>query len=274
MRDLRIAAVVCQAPVGQIRRNLDELVGWVKLAGKKGVQLICFPELNLSGYCTRSDQTIPAISLDNPIVSEIIDLAVSERIVILTGLVETGGSGCNYASHLVVSPDGSTGIYRKLHLAPPEQKIFTPGKEIPVFRAAGVTFGIQLCYDAHFPELSTRMTELGAEVIFFPHASPRGNPEEKHNSWMRHLQARAFDNSVFVVACNQAGDNCNRLVFPGNALVIGPSGELLEKEVTGQPGLLIKDLKASALEQVRSHPMRYFFPNRRPELFHYKTQDN
>ncbi len=67
--------------------------------------------------------------------------------------------------------------------------------------------GIQLCYDAHFPELSTRMAVNGADIIFMPHASPRGTPSQKLTSWLRHLTARAFDNGVFIVACNQNGDN-------------------------------------------------------------------
>lgn len=268
MRNIRIATVICQAPFGQIHRNMKNLATWVRSAGKEGVQLICFPELNLTGYCTRSDKTPTAIALDDPIIADVIELSASENIVILAGLAEKDPAGCMYASHVVFSPAGIVGVYRKLHLAPPERDIFTPGSQIPIFKESGITFGIQLCYDAHFPELSTRMTELGADVIFFPHASPRGSAEEKHESWMRHLRARAFDNSVFVVACNQVGDNCNNLTFPGNALILGPSGELLEKNVTGKEGLLITDLKAAALEQVRSHPMRYFFPNRRPDLFH------
>lgn len=268
MKDLRIAAVTCRSQIGQIRRNFDNLVRWVQLAKNKKAQLVCFPELNLTGYCNRYDITPPAISCKDPIVNEISELAASLNIVILTGLVEAGRHNENYISHLVVPPNGKLGIYRKLHMAPPEKDLYSSGENVPVFKAAGITFGIQLCYDAHFPELSARMTELGAEVIFFPHASPRGSAVEKHHSWMRHLPARAFDNSVFVVACNQVGDNCNQLTFPGNALVIGPSGELIKKSVKEQEGLLMADLKVEILNKVRSHPMRHFFPNRRPNLYY------
>ena len=111
------------------------------------------------------------------------------------------------------------------------------------------------------------MTARGAEVIFIPHASPRGNPEEKHTSWMRHLTARAYDNSVFIVACNQIGENCNGLAFPGNALVIGPGGEVMVKDTRPRASMLLADLKAADLEAVRNHPMRHFFPHRRPDLY-------
>jgi N-carbamoylputrescine amidase len=166
-----------------------------------------------------------------------------------------------------VTPTGILGIYRKLHIAPPEKSVFDAGKNIPVFDAGGIRFGIQLCYDAHFPELSTHMALAGADVIFIPHASPRGTPAEKRDSWLRHLPARAFDNGVFVVACNQVGDNRTGLTFPGVAVVIGPDGRVVATDFGGREGLLVADLDAGLLAAVRSHPMRYFLPHRRPDIY-------
>ena len=84
---------------------------------------------------------------------------------------------------------------------------------------------------------------------------------------MRHLTARAFDNSVFVVACNQVGKNTNGLDFPGIAVAIEPSGNILQKNTSGREGMMIADLKADVLATIRDHKMRYFLPNRRPELY-------
>ena len=186
----------------------------------------------------------------------------------LVGMARQNGGERPYAGHCVFFPDGTMATYHKVHIAPPEKETFAPGNSIPVFSTGGVTFGIQLCFDAHFPELSAAMTAKGAEVIFIPHASPRGDAEEKHASWLRHLTARAFDNSIYVVACNQIGENCNGLTFPGNALVVGPSGDVLAKDTRPHPSMLLADLKAENLEAVRSHPMRHFFPHRRTDLYH------
>jgi N-carbamoylputrescine amidase len=168
---------------------------------------------------------------------------------------------------LVVGPREIAGIYRKIHVAPPELGIFSAGDATPVFRIDGVRLGIQLCYDAHFPELATRMALDGADIIFMPHASPRGAPAQKLTSWMRHLTARAFDNGVFIVACNQNGDNQKRLKFPGLAVMIDPSGAIIKKDISGKDGILVANLKAETLKAVRGHRMRYFLPNRRPELY-------
>ena len=84
---------------------------------------------------------------------------------------------------------------------------------------------------------------------------------------MRHLTARAYDNSVFIVACNQVGKNTNGLDFPGLAVAIGPSGNVLHRNTSSREDMMIADLKADVLNTVRSHKMRYFLPNRRSDLY-------
>jgi N-carbamoylputrescine amidase len=267
MKNIRIAVVISNSPVGKIRHNIDALAGRVKEAKKKDAAIICFPEMNITGYSTRKKIVDSAQLIPGSVTGELAELAEKENITILAGLAEKDEKGRIYAGHLVVTPQGLSGVYRKLHIAPPEQRIFSPGRNIPLFEAHGVRFGIQLCYDAHFPELSTRMALNGADIIFFPHASPRGTPEEKYSSWLRHLTARAYDNGLFVVACNQTGENKKGLNFPGIALVIDPSGNVIAKDVSGKENMIVVDLKAGDLAKVRNHKMRYFLPNRRSDLF-------
>ena len=269
--DLRIAAVVCRCPVGQVAWNLDRTRHWALRARQSGAELVCFPEMNLTGYSNRKQITEHAVSVEGPEVGALHRLAVDEEICLLVGFAEKARDKKVYASHMVITPSGRAGIYRKLHLAPPEMEHFIPGESLPVFNWSGLRFGIQLCYDAHFPEIATRMAEADADVIFIPHASPRGVAQDKHLSWMRHLPARAFDNGLFVVACNQTGENGNGLTFPGNAVVFSPSGEIITTRLSGSSGLLLVDLTADRLHHVRSHRMRYFFPNRRPGLYQRET---
>ena len=267
MHDIRIAAVIFNSAVNRTRDNLDRMASWIKLAKDQAAQLICFPELNVSGYSTKPEIKGYAESIPGPVSERLVEMAHENQIIILAGIAEKDEKGRIFASHLVVTPESISGIYRKIHIAPPERNIFYPGNSIPLFEVEGVKLGIQLCYDTHFPELSTRMAVNGADIIFMPHASPRGTPTEKLASWLRHLTARAFDNSVFIVACNQVGKNQNGLDFPGLAVAVGPSGKILAKDTTGGEGMLVADLKSADLSAVRNHRMRYFLPNRRPELY-------
>ena len=230
MKDIRIAAVIFNSPIGQNQKNLDRMEKWVTSAKKLDAAIVCFPELNVTGYSTHKEIMDTAEPIPGVASQYLLQLALQHQMVVLAGLVERDETGRVFASHLVVTPNEISGVYRKIHIAPPKRDIFSPGDGLPLFNISGVKFGIQLCYDVHFPELSTRMAINGADVLFLPHASPRGTPAEKFNSWMRHLTARAFDNGLFVVACNQTGENQKGLCFPGIAVVIGPDGEVIKKE--------------------------------------------
>ena len=264
---LRIAVAVTRAVFGSVDDNLQRVRRWTIAAKSQGAALICFPEMNITGYFNHREIHRLAEPIPGNISQNLVDLAAKEDIVVLAGMAERSSSNNIYASHLVVNPNGDVGIYRKLHIAPPEKKYLTAGMDIPLFKISGYTFGIQLCYDAHFPELATQMALKGADIIFLPHASPRGNPKNKFKSWMRHLPARAFDNGLYIVACNQTGENERGLSFPGIALAINPSGDVLKKEIDGDERILIVDLKRDALDKVRHHEMRYFLPNRRTDIY-------
>ena len=272
MKDIRIAAVIFNSPVGKTRENLDRMGIWVAEARKQGAAIICFPELNITGYSTHDDIKQTAEPIPGDISQHLLQLARDNQISILAGVTERDVAGCIFASHLVVTPDEIAGVYRKIHVAPPERTLFSPGNSVPLFEISGAKVGIQLCYDVHFPELSTRMAVEGAEILFMPHASPKGTPAEKFRSWMRHLTARAFDNGLYVAACNQIGSNQKGLQFPGIAVILGPDGEVVCKKISAKEGILIADLKSDDLADVRNHRMRYFLPNRRPEIY-YPTKE-
>jgi predicted amidohydrolase len=263
MKDIRIAVAVADSEMGRPLKNLERMIPFVRAAKQKGAKIICFPEMNISGYSSEKIAGKMAQTIPGPISQHLLEMAQNEGMVILAGLAEKDAAGRLFASHLVAKPDGMAGVYRKIQIAPPERAVFSAGRKIPLFKTDGLTFGIQLCYDAHFPELSTKMAEKGADLIFIPHASPRGTEEEKRNSWMRHLPARAFDNSVFIVAFNQTGEYKKGVRFPGVAIIIGPSGNVIKEYTGGHERLIVVDLKESELSAVRNSPMRYFLPNRK-----------
>lgn len=263
---VRAALVIQHCPAGDFRGNLSRSIAWAERAADQGAEIVVFPEMNLTGYAPGT----ACQKIAEPVVPQwtrlLRQVAGDRNIIVLAGLVEQGEENRIFASHLVFFPDAGPERYRKLHLSPFEAPHFTRGNQVPVFEGKSVYFGIQLCYDAHFPELSTAMALKKADVIFIPHASPRGRAEDKFNSWMRHLTARAFDNGIYVAAVNQTGKNGGGLEFPGLALSIGPDGNLASKNTDGREAVHIVDLDRSALDRVRSHKMRYFLPNRRRGL--------
>jgi len=262
------ALIVQNCIAGNFKENLASTCNFISKASEKGADFIVFPEMNLTGYTTGPEIISMCKTLDDDLVQQFSSMAKNLHITILIGMAEKSTNGKIHASHLVFTSEGSQGIYRKLHTAPFEKKHFTSGNEISVFESCGLTFGVQLCYDAHFPELSLAMALKNADIIFIPHASPRGSSREKYESWVRHLRARAFDNGVYIAACNQAGNNRKGLLFPGVSIFIGPDGNVIHKSMDDDvEGIHIITVRKSILNQVRTHKMRYFLPNRRKDLF-------
>ena len=220
--------------------------------------------MNLTGYAAGNTELARPVAPNW--LERLTRLSARKNVAVLAGLAERTPEGNTHATHVVVLPDSPPQYYRKIHLSPFESPYYTAGNSVNVFQFKGIRFGIQLCYDAHFPDLSTAMALKQADIIFFPHASPRGSAEEKFNSWMRHLPARAFDNGLFVAAVNQTGDNGTGLSFPGLALALGPDGHLISKTEDGGEIIHMVDMDMAAVSRVRSHKMRYFLPNRRAGL--------
>jgi N-carbamoylputrescine amidase len=267
MRDLRVAAVCMHSETGEVRENLDRTASYVARASEAGANVVCFPELSLTGYSLKNPSLLYKELGQEAVIERVLHMARDKNLIIIAGLVERSLREKPYISQIVAGPRGLMGVYRKTHLSPPEAEKYEAGQEISVFSDHEVTFGVQLCYESHFPEISTVMALKGIEVLFLPHASPRGEPAEKMDSWLRHVPSRAFDNGVYVVACNQVGKNREGLDFPGVAVAIGPDGRIMESCKGKEERLLFADLNARFLDEVRKHRMRYFLPNRRPELY-------
>lgn len=264
METLRIALATAPATLSAPSENVETMHRACQQARTRKADLVVLPELSLTGYAN-GDQTASRALTEAAALSFMEGAVTRHGIGILAGYTEEGEGGALYASHTALLPDGRHTTYRKVHLAPPEQGLYTPGSSLPLFTFRGFAIGMMLCYDAHFPLAFHRMAREGADLIILPHASPRGTSVEKFASWMRHLPARAFDNSLWVAAVNQCGTNEAGLTFPPLALALDPSGHL-DAPPRLSEGLLFVDITRDKLDRVRSHPMRHFLPNTRTDL--------
>ena len=265
--DLKVAAVCMNAEPGEIETNLDRIRMFVDKASSEGADIICFPELCVTGYTLKAPNDVYKSFPYRKVMERLTHMAKEAGLALISGLIDISAGIQPSIAQVVIGPEGLIGVYKKTHLSYPEKDIYEAGQENRAFSYGNTTFGIQICYETHFPEISTTMALMGAELLFIPHASPRGDPEEKLTSWMRTLPARAFDNGLFVVACNQVGETGEGFSFPGVAVILGPDGRILAKYIGWEEGVVFAELKAEMLKEIREHRMKYFLNNRRPELY-------
>ncbi|MGM0418859.1 MAG: nitrilase-related carbon-nitrogen hydrolase [Thermodesulfobacteriota bacterium] len=268
MENIDIASACILSDPGEIEKNILKTEQFLKLASEKNTSLVVFPEMNITGYTSGKELEETAVVLDKNLEKRLSDFSVKYNIAFLCGIAEKD-SGCTYASHLFIDQGKIKGKYQKLQPGPPELGYITPGEKIPVFEFQGWNIGVQLCFDAHFPDISTIMARQGADIIIVPHASPRGSSEDKLNSWKRHLVARAYDNGLYVLAVNQCGKNSKNLFFPGISLLISPSGLTQEVCLCQEESLFYFKLSKSKIEEVKKHRMKNFLKYRRDDFYRY-----
>ena len=267
MDNLKVAAVCMGSVPGEIDGNLEKIEALALEASENEADVVCFPEFSVTGYALDCPDLICSREDSQRITDRLCRISADLDLIILAGFIEYAADLRPHITQVITGPEGIIGLHRKTHLGPTERKFYEEGQVISPFTYGDLCFGVELCYEAHFPEISTTLALKGADILFVPHASPRGSPEEKLKSWKRHLPARAFDNGLFVVACNQVGRNPNGLHFPGVALVLGPDGLLLEWYAGEEEKVVVAELKGDDLKNVREHRMKYFLPERREELY-------
>ena len=143
----------CRAFVGNAQKNLDMMERCLDMPGVQGAGIVCFPECSLTGYTIAADAASLAHEVPGPLTARLVETCAARGIALAAGLVERGREGC-FITQVAAGPDGLMGAYRKTHLSPGEMRVFTPGRDFPVFAWNGFSFGIGLCYDAHFPAVS------------------------------------------------------------------------------------------------------------------------
>lgn len=164
-------------------------------------------------------------------------------------LAEAGGGFSNAAP--VFDPGGNlAGIYKKMVPWDTDlEKGTIPGRDYHVFDIAEpeVRFGVQICFDADFPEISRTQTLMGAEVLIQLSMDPDSIPPS-----YRHIKfARAIENQSYYVYMNGAGDYAH-YHLAGGSLVVSPEGDCLF-EAGERPTSTIVSLDMDRLRHCRRH---------------------
>lgn len=284
MKNLTIALIQCNSPVGKKSQNLADTLNWVKKAKDNNADLVCFPELNITGHAghpsTVSEaEEIPAGSSCQTLVK----LAAEFKIFIAAGICEEE-QGIHYNTQFIVGPNGFVGKQRKVHLSNDEYFYFRHGSNIRVFDVGKAKVGIIICYDNLLPEFSRCLAIDGAELLLCPHAVRFGPwpaalqkrqaaVKSNKESWRLIHRARAYDNGCYVALCNAAGRAATELPevranHAGGCMVIDPDGKVIaeskSKDIADE--MLTCELKGEPVAKRRSQ-VCFNLQTRRTESF-------
>jgi len=242
-RKLRVALAQVNPTVGDLDGNARLITEWIGRARGQGADLVCFPELALTGYPPEDLVLKPGFVRDNMRHLEAIAKATKD-ISAVVGFVHEDGAIFNAAAFI---RDGRLlAVYHKVFLPNygvfDEQRYFTVGHRCPIFDQAGIRIGVTVCEDCWYPAGPMAwQAEYGAELLVNINGSPYHAGKRAPREDM--VAGRAIDYGAYVAYVNTVGGQ-DELVFDGNSVIFDPHGRVLARAVSFQEDLLVCDIDA------------------------------
>jgi N-carbamoylputrescine amidase len=257
-------------------RNVERGAELVRQAARDGAQIICLPELATTIYfCTEMNPASLQLAepVPGPSTRVIGDAAREAGVYVVFPLYERAADGNLYNTAVFIGPDGEVqGSYRKNsiplvnmpEIVGIEKYYFRPGNlGYPVFTTElGITVGVTICYERHFPEGARSLALNGADVIFFPTATAAGR-----GIWDLEIRAHAVANLLWCGGVNRVGLDAggSETAFYGSSFFSNPAGVIVAQ--AGDQG---EEILHTEIDTELSATLREewgFFRDRRPDIY-------
>ena len=255
--------------IGDKKYNLEKMKKYVEEIMEKypETKLIVFPELMTTGYEGTPEmfQELAETLPNGESMKFMGSLAKKYHIHIVYGFAQRDAvlTDVLYNSAVLINSDGeAVGAYQKIHPFADEKKWCRAGCSLPVFDTEIGRLAIMICWDTAFPEVARSYALKGADLLIVS-----TNWEDPYSDdWDLITKARAFDNTLHLVAANRIGDDGKTLSFFGHSKIIDPIGREIAALDKAEEGIISAEIDLSLTQKERA---RYytFFKDRRPDVY-------
>ena len=241
---VRIALGQIDTTVGDLEGNVATMAEWAGRATAQGADIVCFPELAITGYPPEDLVLRPEFVQDNIAALNHLAELTAGGCAVVTGFVDRTERGRHNAAALLRGGSVSE-RYHKVRLPNygvfDEQRTFVPGDAACTVRLGSSALGLSVCEDAWQPGLpwDTYATER-VPIILNINGSPyhRGKRSER----LEICRDRALETGAWIVYVNAVGGQ-DELVFDGGSMVVSPEGELAHHAASFDEELLVVDIQ-------------------------------
>ncbi|MAI97683.1 MAG: NAD+ synthase [Rhodobacteraceae bacterium] len=212
--------------VGALTENMDLLFKTYLEAEEKGIDLVAFPEMFLTGY--QAQDLILNSSFQADVASHIQLLAgkCSGQTALLFGAPILDGSDL-YNAYIMIKNSHVEIVTKKKHLPNfdifDEQRYFRSGHLAKVFKIKKASIGCPICEDIWRPDVTRMLKNQGANLLI----SPNGSPYERGKIKLRHtiIKRRCLETGLPIIYINLIGGQDDQ-VFDGGSFVANKAGEI------------------------------------------------
>ena len=252
---LRVAAAQIDPTEADIADNLEKHFKFIDEAKARGVEMLVFPELSLTGYQIRSKTPDLAITRDDYRLLQVAERAGDMTVVV--GFVEESLAAQFHNSAAALRRGRVEFIHRKLNLATygnlEEAKYFARGRYVDVFsHEAPWTTAIFICADAWNPGLIHLAGLYGATLLVIPIASSIeavGLDFSNPDGWDTALSFYGMLYGTPIIMANHCGSRDGETYW-GGSRIIDPHGQTIALGGKDEE-LVVADLEYSKVRQAR-----------------------
>ena len=242
-----------------VTHNVRQITAAMARAAARGLELLVLPEAAVTGYS-------PSIGRGRqrdewPSIVEGLSLVATKcaELGLWVAVGSEAWTGEAWANRTYVYSDLGelAATYDKVHLTRSDHDYYVPGARATVFDLRGVKVGLQICYDARFPEGYRELVEQGAQVVLQGFYGAGGDTW-KVPVLSAHLRSRAAENGCFVVACNVAGPLqivASQIVDP-LGLILAQANQDREEIISAEVDLSLVDASEIRQEYLRRRGAR------------------
>ncbi|MBV9792846.1 MAG: carbon-nitrogen hydrolase family protein [Actinobacteria bacterium] len=251
---MRVA--LCQIPVSSKPTvNLGRVREALAAAAAQQADLAVFPEATQVRFGV--DPRPVAEPADGSFGAGLATAAREAGVALVAGVFIPAADGRVYNTAVAFDAAGTlVAAYNKLHLfdafGQQESALIAPGDQTVVAKLAGLSVGLQICYDLRFPELTRALVTGGADLVALPAAWGAGLYKEEH--WITLARARAIENTVWVAAAGQVPDPdeppTKAPTGVGRSVLIDPMGTV-RLDLGPFPGVGVAEVDTGFTAQVR-----------------------
>jgi predicted amidohydrolase len=242
---LKIGLVQMLCKKAAIAKNLESTAHYLDEAVAYGLDIICFPEMSITGYADPTKYSKAIIRLDGPEIGQLLETTRGKSTTVLAGLIEQNPNGKPFITQIAAQDGKLLEFYRKKRIVDEELDWFSPGESIPVFKHDFIPFGVAICADISSPEVFAECARKGAKIVFEA-AAPGLHGEQATRDWragfkwwkgecQKYLSRYAQKYGIWVAVATQAGRTVDE-DFPGGAYVFAPDGRCLYAAPDWSPG--------------------------------------
>ncbi|MDP6963609.1 MAG: nitrilase-related carbon-nitrogen hydrolase [Planctomycetota bacterium] len=247
---IKVAAFPFDVIPGEVDANCAKVLDAIAQCQQQQVKLLVLPEKWTTSFMVDYSDEIRLNS--DAALRKVHEAAVAADLIVVGSAAELGTTKPENVAH-VLGAAGSMRPYSKRMLFSPtgEGRQVERGTALPQAVPTGIGNLLPVvCYDLRFPEICREALYQQADIFIccaqWP--TPRAHLFELLS------RARAAESQVFAISCNRSGtatlDGQRPLVFPGNAFVVDPLGEIISSCTDG--GLLVSEIDLDFAARVRT----------------------